>query len=242
MSRRWGRIFGLRDRSILEAEATFTIYEEPEFPPSDSDPARTMHAGRDRSSYRERTEGHGAPDLVGRWADEIADLRKELSKIGKAQFRARAVTESALEAIQQTVEAIQATLSRKEEAVALASQADSWIKDLLTVADGLEEAIRAGEAMRSGSDAAWTDGIRIVHRRVCEILKKENVHPIASVGEVFDPRLHIAVEVEPTSQVAENVVTEEHRKGYRRGDQVLRYAEVVVAKRERTRMNTEEHG
>ena len=247
MSRRWGRIFGLRDRSVLEAEAAFAIYEEPEFAPSDKEMGRRGDGEMGSAPSHPLTpspplpfssDGYVSSDLAGPWTDEIADLRKELSKIGKAQFRARAVTESALEAIQQTLEAIQVTLkplslpSRKEEAAGLPAKSDDWIKDLLTVADGLEEAIRAGEAMRSGPDAAWTDGIRIVHRRVCEILEKENVRPVASVGERFDPHLHIAVEVEPASQVAENVITEEHRKGYRRGDQVLRFAEVVVAKRE----------
>ncbi|MFQ6054024.1 MAG: nucleotide exchange factor GrpE [Candidatus Bathyarchaeia archaeon] len=41
----------------------------------------------------------------------------------------------------------------------------------------------------------------------------------------------MAVGVERISEVPENIITEEQRKGYKRGNQVIRYAEVVVAKR-----------
>lgn len=174
--------------------------------------------------------------------DETADLRRELAKLGKTQLRTQAVSESALEAIRKMVEGLKAALDRRGKA-----PSNGLVKDLLLVADGLEEATHAGEAMMEaghleepvengpggsspGPDNGWIDGIRIIHRRVCQILGKEHIRPIPTVGENFDPQVHIAVGVEHTSEVPGNTIVEEQRKGYKRGNQVIRYAEVVVAK------------
>jgi len=162
--------------------------------------------------------------------------------LGRTQLRAQAVAESALEEIRKTVEGLKASFDRMGEA-----PSNGLTKDLLVVADGLEEAIRAGEEMMKakhlegtaengpsgpspGSENGWIEGIRIIHRRVCQMLEKEGIRPIPAVGEIFDPQLHIAVGVERTSEVPENTIIEEQRKGYRRGNKVIRYAEVAVAK------------
>ncbi len=174
--------------------------------------------------------------------NEPTDLRRELAKLGKVQLRAQAVTESALEEIKKMVEGPRAAFEQFSGA-----PNDGFIKDLLIVADGLEEAIHAGEAMMKakhfeelagngpqsplpGSENGWIEGIRIIHHRVYQILEKEGIRPIPSVGEIFDPRVHLAVGVEHTSEVLENTVIEEERKGYKRGNKVIRYAEVAVAK------------
>ena len=165
--------------------------------------------------------------------DGPTELRRELVKLGKTQLRSQAVIEAAVERIGRMVEELKAAL---QQVVA----SDGLIKDVLLVADGLEEAIHAGEALMeaggSGGDRpgapeeGWLEGIRIIHRRVCQMLDKEGVRPIPSVGESFDPQLHRAVGVEHTLEVPENTIIEEERRGYRRGNQVIRYAEVVVAK------------
>ena len=69
-------------------------------------------------------------------------------------------------------------------------------------------------------------------------LKLKNIYvkiserPIESVGQPFVPHLHQAVDTIYTEEVAENTILEEQRRGYVRGDAILRYAEVVVAKKE----------
>ena len=111
------------------------------------------------------------------------------------------------------------------------------IKDLLPIADGLEEGIRAGQklplvnsSVEIGHINSWLEGMRIVHNRVLEFLNKWNVRQMKVVGETFDPHSHIAVGVEHTSSVPENTIVEEQQKGYLLGNEVIRYAEVIVAK------------
>jgi molecular chaperone GrpE len=53
---------------------------------------------------------------------------------------------------------------------------------------------------------------------------------MATLGEPFDPQLHLAFKTAPALAHASGTIVEEVRAGYRMGDTVLRYAEVVVAK------------
>jgi len=66
---------------------------------------------------------------------------------------------------------------------------------------------------------------------MCNLLEREGITPIATVGAPFDPHVHEAVAVVPgtAEQGAESVVVEEVRRGYRQGERVLRPARVVVA-------------
>jgi hypothetical protein len=105
------------------------------------------------------------------------------------------------------------------------------IGHLFSIADGLEAGIRAGETMSNPEMGSWLDGIRIVHRRVIELLEKFDVHPFYSVGKPFDPSLHTAVAVEHAQEINDNIILEEQRRGYIRAGKVIRYAEVVVNKR-----------
>ena len=56
---------------------------------------------------------------------------------------------------------------------------------------------------------------------------------LRSINEKFNPNEHIAVAVETRDDVEENIIIKEHVKGYRQGDEIIRLAEVVVAKREK---------
>ena len=74
------------------------------------------------------------------------------------------------------------------------------------------------------------DGLKIIRQRLLTVLGQENVRPIKSVGEIFNPQYHIAVGTEKRDDVAEGLIVAEHLKGYLRNDKVIRFAEVVVAK------------
>lgn len=85
--------------------------------------------------------------------------------------------------------------------------------------------------MLSLKPAAWAEGLKITHRRLSTFLQKMEITPIEAVGSPFDPHLHMAVGVEITEELEENTVVKEERRGYRHGERVIRFAEVVVAKR-----------
>ena len=63
-----------------------------------------------------------------------------------------------------------------------------------------------------------------------ELLRRRGVTPIEAVGTDFDPRVHQAVTHEESDSHREGEVIEELRRGYVRGDRLLRAAMVKVAK------------
>jgi molecular chaperone GrpE len=87
---------------------------------------------------------------------------------------------------------------------------------------------------------AWLIGLGHVQARLLALLAAEGVRPIAAEGEFFDPHWHVALEIAP-ADVAHppGRITRELRRGYRRGPDILRYAEVAVAKEAATAPATE---
>lgn len=60
------------------------------------------------------------------------------------------------------------------------------------------------------------------------LLQRLNVARIPTVGERYDPLLHEVVEEEPPGDRPSGLVTAERRPGYRRGNRVMRSAQVVI--------------
>ncbi len=96
---------------------------------------------------------------------------------------------------------------------------------LLPVLDNMERALRASE----GSADPLFKGIGLVHQQFLDLLKKEGVVPIESLGARFDPRLHEAVDVVALPGSEPDVILEEMQKGYTCHDRLLRPALVRVA-------------
>ena len=57
------------------------------------------------------------------------------------------------------------------------------------------------------------------------------VEPVASIGEIFDPELHEAVDMKPVDEPAlVGKITAEYARGYKFGDKLLRPARVQVGR------------
>lgn len=78
--------------------------------------------------------------------------------------------------------------------------------------------------------AAWLKGLELVKERFLSLLTAEGIRPIAT-DQLFDPRLHIALEAVSKSELPPGSIVTVLRKGYRQEDRVLRYAEVVVVQK-----------
>jgi molecular chaperone GrpE len=110
----------------------------------------------------------------------------------------------------------------------------SWTQrvlvDMIGVLDDLERAIAAA---RAGKDASpLLGGIELVQRGFLAALARHGATPIAAAGERFDPRLHEAISVVPTDDPDQDGrVVAVLREGYMLGDQLLRPAGVVTAKK-----------
>lgn len=102
-------------------------------------------------------------------------------------------------------------------------------KELLPAVDNLDRAIQhVGEG--SDGDAQLVEGLRIVHRELHAALSQAGIEAYDPTGEEFDPRFHEAMTTAPADEgVLPGTVTIVYQVGYRRGDDVIRAAKVVVA-------------
>jgi molecular chaperone GrpE len=99
------------------------------------------------------------------------------------------------------------------------------IKALLPPLDSFERALRA-----AGDSDEFRNGIELIYRQFQDALQKIGVQPISATGQVFDPRIHEAVEMVDTSEVPDHYVLDELQRGYKYKDRLLRPAMVRVAR------------
>jgi molecular chaperone GrpE len=101
--------------------------------------------------------------------------------------------------------------------------------------EGAWKALR-GKDFQGGSGpgpeilGAWMHGLALIQARILDTLADARIHPMETAGQVFDPHLHVAVDVVPSEGVPTGTLLREVRRGYFAGDKVLRCAEVVVAR------------
>lgn len=72
------------------------------------------------------------------------------------------------------------------------------------------------------------DGLGITLRRLDQALAQYGVAPIKVMGQALDPHRMRVTAVQADASQADATVLEEVRRGYQRGDEVLRLAEVVA--------------
>ncbi|RJX29584.1 MAG: nucleotide exchange factor GrpE [Dethiobacter sp.] len=113
--------------------------------------------------------------------------------------------------------------TEKEEMVNYANF--NLLQKLLPVIDNLERALLASE----NSPEGIMEGLGMIIKHFMELLNKEGVIPIDSVGKPFDPNCHEAVLREECSDYPPGTVVQELQKGYMINDKVLRASMVKVS-------------
>jgi molecular chaperone GrpE len=79
---------------------------------------------------------------------------------------------------------------------------------------------------------AWREGIRMTLRRVDRLLADQRIAAIEAVGRPFDPRHATAVATVGATEAADGIVVDEVRPGFLWQGELLRPAEVIVARRD----------
>lgn len=98
------------------------------------------------------------------------------------------------------------------------------VAQYINVLDNIERALAVETA-----DEKMKQGIEMIHRQMLEIMTSLGVSEIPAVNEPFNPEVHDAVMHIESEEYGEQIVVEELRKGYKRGDRVIRHAMVKVA-------------
>ncbi len=114
---------------------------------------------------------------------------------------------------------------KKKEFIEFANE--ELLNNLLSVVDNLERALDS--AKNEKDTKAIKEGVNNTLKEFRNILNKEGVKPMQSIGHRFDPYKHEAVMKIETDKHSEDMVTEEFLKGYYIKSKVLRPAMVKVA-------------
>jgi molecular chaperone GrpE len=118
--------------------------------------------------------------------------------------------------------------SRKEIEEVRRRSIEDTLREFLPVVDNLE---RAAGAMTDATEvAAVTEGVHMVLRGFEDIANRLGLKRVPSVGNLFDPACHDAIQQEETNEHAPGTIMAEVVPGYYLGERLLRPAMVVVAR------------
>jgi molecular chaperone GrpE len=130
----------------------------------------------------------------------------------------------------------------REQAVEAQRQVErKMLLAILDLRDRLQAGVDAAAARRPSALArlvpgatrfaeSLSEGTMLTLQRLDELLATYRVRPIDALGRLLDPRCMRAVAVEAALGAAEGVVLREARRGFLHGGELLRAAEVIVAK------------
>jgi molecular chaperone GrpE len=113
---------------------------------------------------------------------------------------------------------------------------ENLILQLLDTLDNFERALNSAPAKGGISNKTSNDyenfhkGVELIYNYLKEVLTKEGLKEIESVGKPFDPNFHEALTQAESNKYDEGVVMEEISKGYMLNDRLLRASKVVVSK------------
>ncbi len=147
--------------------------------------------------------------------EELEESRREVSQSLDAAQRAQA-------------DLVNHRRRADDERVSLSKYANSrLIAKLLPVMEELDLAVsHAGDG---GTNSSWLDGVKLIQRKLTNLLQSEGVTEIETVGTMFNPVEHEALGTEQTTKHPSGYVTEAVRPGYRLHDRVIQPAQVMVA-------------
>ncbi|MBP0979440.1 MAG: nucleotide exchange factor GrpE [Oscillospiraceae bacterium] len=98
------------------------------------------------------------------------------------------------------------------------------VKGVLDVLDNFERALEF-----QTQDTEMKKGFEMIFNQLVEVIKKLGVEEIKTEGEVFDPAFHNAVMHIEDDKYGQGQIVQTLQKGYKLGDNIIRYAMVKVA-------------
>ena len=178
-------------------------------------------AGTEASAENSGTE---APSLKPTYVEQLeARTREAEQKVADVQSR----FEQLRAQLQRETDETRQRLNRAADERARREKSE-FVAALLSVGDNLQRAIEAAE--QGGGLDSLLDGVRGTLSNFESALAAVGAERIKSVGALFDPELHEAVDTTEVEPERDNTVTAEYSRGYRIGDRLLRPARVQVGR------------
>ena len=120
----------------------------------------------------------------------------------------------------------------KERSELLKYQGEQLVIDLIRVIDDFDLAMQfANGQMNEGQSdpEKFRQGIELIYKGFCDVLKKWDIRAESSIGKVFDPVKNLAISRIYSPEAAVGTVVSELKKVFFYKDKLIRVGEVVVA-------------
>lgn len=147
---------------------------------------------------------------------EILELKAEVAKLSDLYLRTLADAENFKKRI------------NDERARERKYASQSLLEKLVNVTDIFDKAVNSNvddEKLKN-----FLIGFQMINKNIQDILEEEGVSKIESLGKIFDPKVHHAVETVNDEEKEDNIIVQERQTGYYYKDRILRPALVVVNK------------
>ena len=165
--------------------------------------------------------------------DVVEQLRKQLEDAVKqkneSEKKAAAYLDK-LQRLQADMENIQ-KITRKQIETVTSRASERLLVKLLPSLDALRQAVKMVYSNNSLPRDEIAVGLKMLEEQLAQVLETEGLEEIPAEGKPLDPELHEVVSYMETSDVPENSVLEEVRKGYKLNGKVIRPSLVVVSKK-----------
>ena len=158
-------------------------------------------------------------DTVAEESDAAAESVEETPKSEEIDWRDKYIR------LQAEFDNFRKRTLREKMALIESGGSDVW-KAVLPVLDDMERAIAASE--KSEDINALREGEKLIYNKFVDIMRQKGVVEIEAVGTEFNPDLHEAVARFAAGEDKSCKVIDVVQRGYKQGEQVLRYTKVVV--------------
>ena len=205
------------ENQVVEEKEGFAQGEG--YPNCEGEPCANM-AEETRDERREtRDESDNLTDERQGTKDDSMQTEEEAPKAEEIDWKDRYIR------LQAEFDNFRKRTLREKMALIESGGSDVW-KAVLPVLDDMERAIAASE--KSEDIAALREGEKLIYNKFVDIMRQKDVVAIEALDAEFNPDLHEAVARFAAGEEKSGKVIDVVQQGYKQGEQVLRYAKVVV--------------
>lgn len=191
-------------------EETSEEIEEPTVEAVDAETAEAAEPEGNEPEPTEQSEDSSEPQL-----SELEIAQAEAAEMKTRYLRAVADMEN-----------YRKRIAREKQDI-IRSAAANVVESLLPVLDNMKLGLQAAENHPEAKDVTF--GFKMVDDQLKKSLSEQGLQELIPDGESFDPNLHECVAHQPSEDVAEDLIIQTVRAGYRLNDRLIRAANVIVS-------------
>jgi len=176
-----------------------------------------VSAGEDSSSKRSGSRSKKAkPSKIGLLQQKVAELEAERDEVKDLLLRKAAEFDNYKRRTEN--EYVSRSLGAKAE----------LIKSLLPVLDDFSRSLSSDDEKQDYD--VLRSGVELIYKNFSKVIEDGGAEVIPAKGEEFNPEVHEALMQVESDEYESGIVIEEHVRGYKIGDRVIRHSQVLVSK------------